>query len=71
MKISADTLVLIRAEFGEFTISPVGHQLSIRFGFWEKISLYKLQDLLGSDVMVFEDEIDDDDCRTRWSYKLA
>ena len=71
MNISADTLALIRSEIGDFTISQVGGRITLRFKFWERVNLYQLQDILGSQAMVFEDEIEDDDCRTRWSYKLA
>ena len=71
MKISADTLALIRSEIGDFTISQVGGRITLRFGFWKRVNLYQLQDILGSQALVFEDEIDDDDVRTRWSYKLA
>ncbi len=70
MNISADTLALIRSEIGDFSIYQVGGRFALRFGFWKRVNLYQLQDILGSQAMVFEDEMEDEDL-TRWSYKLA
>jgi hypothetical protein len=71
MNISADTLALIRSEIGDFTISQVGGRITLRFGFWKRVNLYQLQDILGSQAVVFEDDYDDGECLIRWSYKLA
>jgi hypothetical protein len=34
------------------------------------VNLQKLQELVGSGIEVVEDDIDDDDCGTLYSYKL-
>jgi hypothetical protein len=73
MRIDADTLVLIRSEFGEFDLSQViggSNDVYLRFGYWRKVNLQKLQELVGSGIRVVEDDIDDDDCGTLYSYKL-
>jgi len=73
MRIDADTLVLIRSEFGEYDISQVvggNNDVYLRFGYWRRVNLQKLQDLIGSSIQVVEDDLDDDDCGTLWSYKL-
>jgi hypothetical protein len=73
MRIDADTLVLIRSEFGEYDISQVvggSNDVYLRFGYWRRVNLQKLQDLIGSSIQVVEDDLDDDDCGTLWSYKL-
>jgi hypothetical protein len=72
MRIDADTLVLIRSEFGEYDISQVVGfpDVYLRFGYWRRVNLQKLQDLIGSSIQVVEDDLDDDDCGTLWSYKL-
>jgi hypothetical protein len=72
MRIDADTLVLIRSEFGEYDISQVVGfpDVYLRFGYWRRVNLQKLQDLIGSGIQVVEDDLDDDDCGTLWSYKL-
>ncbi len=73
MRIDGDTLVLIRSEFGEFDISQVmggSNDMYLRFGYWRRVNLQKLQELVGSGIRVVEDDIDDDDCGTLYSYKL-
>jgi hypothetical protein len=73
MRIDADTLVLIRSEFGEYDISQVvggNNDVYLRFGYWRRVNLQKLQDLIGSSIQVVEDDLDDDDCGTLYSYKL-
>ena len=74
MRIDSDTLVLIRTEFGEFDLSQViggRNDVYLRFGYWSRINAGKLQDLIGSQAVVVEDDIDDDDCGTLYSYKLV
>ena len=72
MRIDGDTLVLIRSEFGEYDISQVVGfpDVYLRFGYWRRVDARKLQDLIGSQAEVVEDDIDDDDCGTLYSYKL-
>jgi hypothetical protein len=73
MRIDANTLVLIRSEFGEYDISQVvggNNDVYLRFGYWRRVNLQKLQDLIGSGIRVVEDDLDDDDCGTLYSYKL-
>ena len=73
MRIDADTLVLIRSEFGEFDLSQViggSNDVYLRFGYWRRVNARKLQDLIGSQAEGVEDDTDDDDCGTLYSYKL-
>ena len=73
MRINADTLVLIKEQFGEFDVSQViggSNSIYLRFGSWRRVNTQKLQDLIGSQAEVVEDDIDDDDCGTLYSYKL-
>jgi hypothetical protein len=73
MRIDADTLVLIRSEIGEFDVSQVmggSNDMYLRFGYWRRVNLQKLQDLIGGGIEVVEDDLDDDDCGTLYSYKL-
>jgi len=73
MRIDGDTLVLIRSEFGEFDLSQVmggSNDVYLRFGYWRRVDARKLQELVGIGIRVVEDDIDDDDCGTLWSYKL-
>jgi len=73
MRIDGDTLVLIRSEFGEFDLSQViggSNDVYLRFGYWRRVNLQQLQSLIGEGIDVVEDDIDDDDCGTLYSYKL-
>ena len=73
MRIDADTLVLIRSEFGEFDLSQVcggSNAIYLRFGYWRRVNARKLQDLIGSQAEVVEDDDYDDDCGWLYSYKL-
>ena len=73
MRIDADTLVLIRSEFGEYDLSQViggSNDVYLRFGYWRRVNLQQLQSLIGEGIDVVEDDIDDDDCGTLYSYKL-
>lgn len=73
MRIDADTLVLIRSQFGEYDLSQVcggSNDVYLRFGYWRRVNLQQLQNLIGGGIEVVEDDIDDDDCGTLYSYKL-
>ncbi len=73
MRIDADNLFLIRSEIGEFDLSQVcggNNAVYLRFGYWRRVDLQKLQDLIGGGIEVVEDDLDDDDCGTLYSYKL-
>ncbi len=71
--LNSDTLILIKEQFGEFDIKQVmggSNDVYLRFGYWRKVNIGKLQELIGAGIEVVEDDIDDDDCGTLWSYKL-
>jgi hypothetical protein len=71
--LSSDTLALIKEQFGEFDIKQVfggSNDVYLRFGYWRRVNLQQLQNLIGGGIDVVEDDIDDDDCGTLYSYKL-
>jgi hypothetical protein len=71
--LNSDTLTLIKEQFGEFDIKQVmggSNDVYLRFGYWRRVNIGKLQELIGAGIKVVEDDIDDDDCGTLWSYKL-
>jgi hypothetical protein len=71
--LNSDTLTLIKEQFGEFDIKQVcggANDVYLRFGYWRRVNLQKLQDLIGGGIEVVEDDLDDDDCGTLYSYKL-
>ena len=68
-----ETLKQIESQFGKFDIKQVmggSNDVYLRFGYWRKVHIGKLQELIGAGIRVVEDDIDDDDCGTLWSYKL-
>lgn len=71
--LSIEILKKIEAEFGEFDIKQVfggSNDVFLRFGYWRRVNIGKLQELIGAGIRVVEDDIDDDDCGTLYSYKL-
>jgi ABC-type uncharacterized transport system permease subunit len=62
----------IQAEFGKYNLDNVvgTTQMFLRFGYWQRVDVNKLQSILGDTITVVEDNLDDDDCGTLFSYKL-
>jgi hypothetical protein len=62
----------IQAEFGKYNVDNVvgTTQMFLRFGYWKRVDVNKLQSILGDTITVVEDNLDDDDCGTLFSYKL-
>ena len=68
-----ETLKQIESQFGKFDIKQVmggSNDVYLRFGYWRRVNVGKLQELIGYSILVVEDDIDDDDCGTLYSYKL-
>ena len=73
MRISIETLKKIEAEFGEFDISQVyggSNDVYLRFGYWDRINIEKLQEILGSSIVIEEEDDYDDDCGYKFMYTL-
>ena len=62
----------IQAEFGKYNVDNVvgTTQMFLRFGYWQRVDVNKLQSILGDTISVIEDNLDDDDCGTLFSYKF-
>ena len=48
--LNSDTLILIKEQFGEFDIKQVmggSNDVYLRFGYWRKVNIGKLQELIG------------------------
>jgi hypothetical protein len=73
MRLYLETIKKIEAEFGEFDISQVmggSNDVYLRFGYWNRVDVQKLQNIVGSGITIVEDDDYDDDCGYRFSYKL-
>jgi len=73
MRLSIATLKKIENEFGEFDISQVmggSNDMYLRFGYWESVDAQKLQDIIGESIVIEEDSDYDDDCGSKYMYRL-
>lgn len=72
-KIDFETLQKVKTEFGDFQIGQVmggSNDVYLRFGYWRRVDVTKLQEIMGAGIRIVEDDLDDDDCGTLYSYKL-
>ena len=72
-KIDFKTLQKINEEFGEFDLGQVwggSNDVYFRFGYWERVDVNKLNEILGHLNEVREDDNFDDDCGWQYSYKF-
>lgn len=74
MNLDINILTAVRNEFGDFQITKPLYgrdTIAFRFGYWRRVNLPILQELLSTaGVEVVEYDIDDDDCGTLYSYHL-
>ena len=42
----------------------------LRFGYWDQINTGKLQEIIGTSIVVEEDSDYDDDCGNKYMYRL-
>lgn len=73
MNFSLETLSKIESEFGSFIIDQVNMGSGdsfFRFGYWKRVNESKLQEIVGNEVVIVEDDLYDDDCGTLYSYKF-
>ena len=72
-KLSFEKLSRINDEFGSFEIGQVmggGNDVYLRFGYWDRVDVAKLQEIVGNSANIVEDDDYDDDCGWLFSYKL-
>jgi hypothetical protein len=71
--LSITTLKEIESEFGNFEIKQVmggSNDIYLRFGYWGRVNVQKLQEIIGQSIKVVEDDDYDDDCGTLFMYRL-
>ena len=72
-KLDITTLKKIEAEFGYFDIDQVWggtNDIYLRFGYWGRVDLTKLQEIIGGGIRVIEDDDYDEDCGYQFMYRL-
>lgn len=72
-KIQFETLEKVKQVFGNFEIGQVfggDNDVYFRFGYWSRVDAAELQEIVGPAFTIVEDDIDDDDCGTLYSYKI-
>lgn len=63
----------IESEFGNFEIKQImggPNDIYLRFGYWNRVNIEKLQEIIGQSIKVTEDDDYDDDCGYKFSYRL-
>ena len=73
MRIDIETLKKIENEFGSFDISQVWggtNDVYLRFGYWFRVDVSKLQEIVGLGIKVVEDDDYDEDCGYQFMYRL-
>lgn len=71
--IDIKTLKEIEIEFGNFDIKQVWggtNDMYLRFGYWSRVDVNKLQEIIGNGIRVVEDDDYDDDCGYQYMYRL-
>jgi hypothetical protein len=71
--LSIEILKQIESEFGSFDIKQVmggSNDVYLRFGYWRRVNIGKLQELIGNGIRVVEDDDYDDDCGNLFMYRL-
>lgn len=71
--LSIESLKLIESEFGSFDIKQVmggSNDVYLRFGYWRRVNVGKLQQIIGDSIRVVEDDDYDDDCGYKFMYRL-
>lgn len=72
MRIEYNKLEQIHQEFGRYSIDQgLGCQdVSLRFGYWKKVNLSKLKEILGGSIVIELEDFYDEDCGYLYYYKL-
>lgn len=71
--LSITKLKEIESELGNFEIKQVmggSNDIYLRFGYWNRVNVQKLQEIIGQSIKVVEDDDYDDDCGTLFMYRL-
>jgi hypothetical protein len=46
------------------------NDIYLRFGYWQRVNVQKLQEIIGQSIKVVEDDDYDDDCGNLFMYRL-
>ena len=71
--LSIDKLKEIEVELGKFELKQImggGKDVYLRFGYWQRVNVQKLQEIIGQSIRVVEDDDYDDDCGYLFMYRL-
>ena len=71
MRITSSDIRKIEEKFGEFSFGRDWKgNLYIRFGYWNKVNVDELQNILPKPMVVVEDTMEDDEFGTLYSYEI-
>ena len=67
------TLDTLEKTFGSFIVDQVwggSNTPFLRFGYWNRVDVNKLQSIVGDKITIEENDSEDDDCLPRFMYKM-
>jgi hypothetical protein len=71
MRITSSDIRKIEEKFGEFALCRDWKgNLYIRFGYWNRVNVDELQNILPKPMVVVEDTMEDDEFGTLYSYEI-
>ena len=71
MRITSADIRKIEEKFGEFSFCRDWKgNLYIRFGYWNRVNVDELQNILPKPMVVVEDTMEDDEFGTLYSYEI-
>jgi hypothetical protein len=71
--LNKETLNTLEKTFGPFIIDKVwggSNTPFLRFGYWNRVDVNKLQSIVGDKITIEENDSEDDDCLPRFMYKM-
>jgi hypothetical protein len=71
--LNKETLNTLEKTFGPFIIDRVwggSNTPFLRFGYWNRVDVNKLQSIVGDKITIEENDSEDDDCLPRFMYKM-
>jgi len=73
MYFSLEVIEKLESEFGSFVVDRVmgsSNDNFLRFGGWSRVNQSKLQEVVGDEAVIVEQELDDDERGILYSYKF-
>ena len=70
-KISNETINKISTEIGEFDVRVSSKSAFLRFGYWRRVDLDKLNSIAAPFLQFNEEFVHDEDCGNKYYYNIS